>query len=74
MKRTGIVLTLLASTTFVLMTACGSRQPQTVVQVTPQPAESQVVTAPPPPAPRTWVPGQYVQEGPTMVWRPGHWQ
>lgn len=74
MKRKGIVMTVLAAMTLSLVVACGGRQPQTVVQVTPPPAEPQVIGTPPPPAPRQWVPGQWVQQGPELVWRPGHWQ
>jgi hypothetical protein len=74
MQRTGILLTLVASTTLFLTVACGRREPQNVVHVTPPPAEPQVVTAPPPPAAPQWVPGQWVQEGPNMVWRPGYWR
>src|SRR6266852_5011073 len=41
-------------------------------------APAPTVVAPPPPVivqqPRTWVPGQWFQEGPDMVWRPGHWE
>jgi hypothetical protein len=48
MKRTGILLTLLASMTLVLVVACGGRQPQNVVQVTPPAAPEPRVTAPPP--------------------------
>lgn len=72
-KHTGILLTLLVLATLILVTACGGREPQTVIQVTPPASESQVRAVPPPPAP-VWVPGQWIQEGPYRTWRPGHWE
>lgn len=73
MKRTRILLALLALTTLVLVAAC-AREPQNVVQVTPPAPEQQVRTVIPPPPAQQWVPGQWVQQGPNLVWRPGYWQ
>jgi hypothetical protein len=86
MKRTSILLTLLASTTLVLVASCVSHESVTtrkeVVRDRPV-ATSRVVPLPPPreevvtvaPSPsHVWVRGYWVQQGPNWVWRPGHWE
>jgi hypothetical protein len=84
MKRTAILCTLLGFATLGLVSACSHEriEKETKQTVAPTPTvvapALPVVVAPAPPVivqqPRTWVPGQWFQEGPDMVWRPGHWE
>lgn len=90
MKRTAILCTLLGFATLALVSACSRERieketKQTVAPaptvVTPAPTvvvPAPTVVAPAPPVivqqPRTWVPGQWLQQGPDMIWRPGHWE
>jgi len=77
MKRTAILCTLLGFATLGLVSACSHERIEKETKQTVAPAPP-VVVAPAPPVivqqPRTWVPGQWTQQGPDMVWRPGHWE
>lgn len=82
MKRTAILCTLLGFATITLVSACSHERIEKETKQTVAPAPTVVTPAPtvvaPPPVivqqPRTWVPGQWFQQGPDMVWRPGHWE
>ena len=75
MKRTAVLCTVLAFVTLGLVSACThERIEKETAVVNPAPT----VVSPPPAVivqqPRVWVPGQWIPQGPDMVWRPGHWE
>jgi len=76
MKRAAILCTLLGFATLALVSACSRERIEKETKQTVAP--SPTVVAPAPPVivqqPRTWVPGQWLQQGPDMIWRPGHWE
>ena len=83
MKHTAILCVLLGFATLGLVSACSHERIEKETKQTVAPAPTVVVpaptiVAPAPPVvvqqPRVWVPGQWIPQGPDMVWRPGHWE